>query len=123
MSTGGAPSTEQKHFDFCVGADGSYSNVRRQLMRVVRYVHQNNHEFSPFGHFALIFPIFSMNFQQEYIAHEYVELRLAAGSDDSGNSSFLLDPNYLHIWPRHSFMLIALPNQVYTYAYILDVCI
>ena len=23
-------------FDFCVGADGSYSNVRRQLMRVVR---------------------------------------------------------------------------------------
>lgn len=25
-------------FDFCVGADGSYSNVRRQLMRVVRSV-------------------------------------------------------------------------------------
>ena len=25
-------------FDFCVGADGSYSIVRRQLMRVVRYV-------------------------------------------------------------------------------------
>jgi len=24
-------------FDFCVGADGSHSNVRRQLMRVVRY--------------------------------------------------------------------------------------
>jgi kynurenine 3-monooxygenase len=23
-------------FDFCVGADGSHSNVRRQLMRVVR---------------------------------------------------------------------------------------
>lgn len=23
-------------FDFCVGADGSYSNVRRQLMRCVR---------------------------------------------------------------------------------------
>jgi 2-polyprenyl-6-methoxyphenol hydroxylase-like FAD-dependent oxidoreductase len=25
-------------FDLCVGADGSYSNVRRQMMRVVRYV-------------------------------------------------------------------------------------
>ena len=23
-------------FDFCVGADGSYSIIRRQLMRVVR---------------------------------------------------------------------------------------
>lgn len=23
-------------FDFCIGADGSYSNVRRQLMRVVQ---------------------------------------------------------------------------------------
>lgn len=24
-------------FDLCIGADGSYSNVRRQMMRVVRY--------------------------------------------------------------------------------------
>lgn len=32
-----APET-QVPFDFCIGADGSYSIVRRQLMRVVRYV-------------------------------------------------------------------------------------
>jgi kynurenine 3-monooxygenase len=25
-------------FDFCIGADGSYSVVRRQMMRVVRFV-------------------------------------------------------------------------------------
>jgi kynurenine 3-monooxygenase len=25
-------------FDFCVGADGSYSVVRRQMMKVVRHV-------------------------------------------------------------------------------------
>jgi hypothetical protein len=25
---------------------------------------------------------------------------------------FLLRHNYLHIWPRHSFMMIALPNLV-----------
>ena len=25
------------HFDFCIGADGSYSIIRRQMMRVVRY--------------------------------------------------------------------------------------
>ncbi|KAH9981244.1 FAD/NAD-P-binding domain-containing protein [Lactifluus volemus] len=75
-------------FDLCIGADGSYSIVRRQLMRVVR-----------------------MDFQQEYIPHEYVELRIPAGRDDRKNSTFLLDPNHLHIWPRHSFMLIALPNK------------
>lgn len=28
------------------------------------------------------------------------------------NSSWSLEPNYLHIWPRGEFMLIALPNQV-----------
>jgi kynurenine 3-monooxygenase len=33
-----AMKTKQVHFDLCVGADGSYSNVRRQLMRVSRYV-------------------------------------------------------------------------------------
>lgn len=31
-------------FDFCVGADGSYSIVRRQLMRVVRCVYPITHE-------------------------------------------------------------------------------
>lgn len=75
-------------FHFCIGADGSYSIVRRQLMRAVR-----------------------MNFQQEYIPHEYIELKIPAGRDKHGKPSFLLDPNHLHIWPRHSFMLIALPNK------------
>jgi kynurenine 3-monooxygenase len=28
----------QVTFDLCIGADGSYSNVRRQMMRVVPYV-------------------------------------------------------------------------------------
>ena len=30
--------TKQAGFDLCVGADGSHSFVRRQLMRVTRYV-------------------------------------------------------------------------------------
>lgn len=54
----------------------------------------------------------SMDFQQEYIPHEYIELKIPAGRDNHNNSTFLLDPNHLHIWPRHSFMLIALPNKV-----------
>ena len=53
-----------------------------------------------------------MDYQQEYIPHEYIELKMPSGHDGAGNPSFLLDPNYLHIWPRHSFMLIALPNKV-----------
>lgn len=28
---------QQVKYDLCIGADGSYSTVRRQLMRVVRY--------------------------------------------------------------------------------------
>jgi len=81
-------------FDFCAAADGSYSIVRRQLMRVVR-----------------------MDYQQEYIPDEYVELRIPAGAprDSEGEATFLLDPNHLHIWPRHSFMLIALPNKDKTF--------
>lgn len=53
-----------------------------------------------------------MNYQQEYIRDEYLELRMPAGQDHNGEPTFLLDPHHLHIWPRHSFMLIALPNKV-----------
>lgn len=53
-----------------------------------------------------------MDYQQEYIPHDYVELKIPAGVDGRGQPEFLLDPNHLHIWPRHSFMLIALPNKV-----------
>lgn len=36
-STPDGPRTDvQQSFDLCIGADGSYSNVRRQLMRVVK---------------------------------------------------------------------------------------
>ncbi|TCD61085.1 kynurenine 3-monooxygenase, mitochondrial precursor (Biosynthesis of nicotinic acid protein 4) [Steccherinum ochraceum] len=81
-------------FHFCVGADGSYSIVRRQLMRVTR-----------------------MDYEQAYIPHEYLELKMPAGPPQApgGEPTFLLDPNHLHIWPRHSFMLIALPNQDKTF--------
>ncbi|KAH9901049.1 FAD/NAD-P-binding domain-containing protein [Cubamyces lactineus] len=81
-------------FDFCVGADGSYSIVRRQLMRVVR-----------------------MDYQQWYIPHDYIELKMPAGppKEPGGDPTYLLDPNHLHIWPRHTFMLIALPNKDATF--------
>jgi kynurenine 3-monooxygenase len=52
-----------------------------------------------------------MDYQQTYIPHEYVELKMPATIDSDGHPVFRMDPNHLHIWPRHSFMLIALPNK------------
>ena len=54
----------------------------------------------------------SMDYQQKYIPDEYLELRIPAGLGGDGIRVFKMDPGHLHIWPRHSFMLIALPNKV-----------
>ncbi|KAJ2556417.1 kynurenine 3-monooxygenase, mitochondrial precursor [Coemansia sp. RSA 1933] len=68
--------------DLIVGADGAYSRVRQRLMTKVM-----------------------MDYSQTYIEHGYCEFTM--GPRDG---SFAMDPNHLHIWPRGSFMLIALPN-------------
>jgi len=41
-----------------------------------------------------------------FLEHGYKELHIPAGR----NGEFLLEKNALHIWPRHKFMMIALPN-------------
>ncbi|KAJ1799736.1 kynurenine 3-monooxygenase, mitochondrial precursor, partial [Coemansia sp. RSA 2399] len=70
------------HADLVVGADGAYSKVRQRLMTKVM-----------------------MNYSQTYIEHGYCEFSMAPR-----DGAFAMDPNHLHIWPRGSFMLIALPN-------------
>jgi kynurenine 3-monooxygenase len=45
--------------------------------------------------------------REELLSHGYKELTLPAGP----NGSFLLEKHALHIWPRGSHMLIALPNE------------
>ncbi|KAG7694013.1 hypothetical protein KL930_003024 [Ogataea haglerorum] len=72
------------HRDFVVGADGTYSVVRQSLQKLIR-----------------------MNYSQEYIDMCYLEMYIPPGPD----GSFRIDPNRLHIWPRKTFMLIALANQ------------
>lgn len=67
-----------------IGADGAGSVVRDAMVRRA-----------------------SLNYSQEFLSHGYKELILPA-TDDGGPA---IDPNYLHIWPRHEHMLIALPNQ------------
>ena len=76
--------TEQEiSADLLVGADGSLSAVREQMVKK----HQHEYEYNE-------------------IEHDYKELLIPAGE----NGTHLLDKNALHIWPRGEFMLIALAN-------------
>jgi kynurenine 3-monooxygenase len=45
-------------------------------------------------------------YSQSYLPHGYKELTIPPGAD----GSWQLEKNALHIWPRKSFMMIALPN-------------
>ncbi len=69
--------------DIIIGADGAFSAVRGHMQKM---------------------PLF--NYTQHYLPHGYKELHIPANEDGSHK----IAPDALHIWPRHSFMLIALPN-------------
>ncbi len=81
---------EQKtvNSDLLFGADGAFSAVRGVMQKTDRF-----------------------SYSQEYIEHGYKELEIPAGP----NGEFLLEKNALHIWPRGSYMLIALPNPDATF--------
>lgn len=79
---------KQKSFDLIIGSDGAFSAVRGAMQFTDRF-----------------------EYHQTYIEHGYKELRIPAS--DSGD--YLLEPNALHIWPRESYMLIALPNPDRTF--------
>jgi kynurenine 3-monooxygenase len=70
--------------DLIFGSDGAFSAARLSAM---------------LGHDRFAY-------QQSYIEHGYKELVIPAGP----NGEFLIEKNALHIWPRKSFMMIALPN-------------
>lgn len=65
------------------GADGAFSRIRLGMMKLDRF-----------------------DYSQKYLRHAYKELSIPP--DEQGG--WQLEKNALHIWPRHSFMLIALPN-------------
>ncbi len=48
----------------------------------------------------------SFEYDESYLAHGYKELTIPPGAD----GSWRMEKNALHIWPRKSFMMIALPN-------------
>src|SRR5690554_991002 len=57
-------------------------------------------------------PIPRLDFEQGYIPHGYCELSIPPKKNANGELEFAMDPEHLHIWPRHKFMMIALPNTV-----------
>ena len=66
-----------------IGIDGAWSAVRRSMQRLDRF-----------------------NYSQHYLRHGYKELSIPANA----GGGFAMEPNALHIWPRRSYMMIALPN-------------
>ncbi|HEY0702376.1 MAG TPA: NAD(P)/FAD-dependent oxidoreductase [Candidatus Acidoferrales bacterium] len=75
-----------------IGTDGSASAIRTEILNSSQ-----------------------PNFSEEFLDYGYKELTISAGAD----GSHVLDPNALHIWPRGSYMLIALPNPDGTFGCIL----
>ena len=48
----------------------------------------------------------AFEYDESYLAHGYKELTIPPAPD----GSWQMEKNALHIWPRKSFMMIALPN-------------
>ncbi len=69
--------------DIVLATDGAYSAVRDTMMRTTGF-----------------------DYSQAYESHGYKELEIVPGA----NGTFQMEENALHIWPRASFMMIALPN-------------
>ncbi|MES2689799.1 MAG: NAD(P)/FAD-dependent oxidoreductase [Bacteroidota bacterium] len=69
--------------DRIIGTDGAFAATRSRLQTSDRF-----------------------NYSQQYLHVGYKELGIPAGE----NKVFLMEKNALHIWPRGSFMMIALPN-------------
>src|SRR5947209_3420322 len=70
--------------DAIIGVDGAFSAVRQSMQLKIR----------------------NFQYDESYLAHGYKELTIPPGPD----GAWQMEKNALHIWPRKSFMMIALPN-------------
>ena len=69
--------------DRIMATDGAFSAVRAKMQKTDRF-----------------------DYHQMYLKHGYKELTIPPAE----NGGFRIEKNFLHIWPRGSYMLIALPN-------------
>ncbi|MFK7933588.1 MAG: FAD-dependent oxidoreductase [Saprospiraceae bacterium] len=72
--------------DIVIGTDGAGSAVRKSMMSQTT---------------KLLF-----NYSQDFLRHGYKELTIKP----SATGGYQIEKNALHIWPRDTFMIIALPN-------------
>ena len=70
--------------DAVIGVDGAFSAVRKSMQSEIA----------------------NFQYDESYLAHGYKELTIPPAPD----GSWQMEKNALHIWPRKSFMMIALPN-------------
>ncbi len=70
--------------DAIIGVDGAFSAVRQSMQKKLK----------------------QFEYDESYLAHGYKELTIPPGPD----GSWQMEKEALHIWPRKSFMMIALPN-------------
>jgi kynurenine 3-monooxygenase len=70
--------------DAVIGVDGAFSAVRQSMQKQLA----------------------QFEYDESYLPHGYKELTIPPGPD----GSWRMEKNALHIWPRKSFMMIALPN-------------
>ncbi len=75
--------TYERPSSIAIGTDGSASAIRFEMQKIGRF-----------------------NFSQSYLDYGYKELVIPAGP----NNEHRMEKHALHIWPRGTFMLIALPN-------------
>lgn len=71
-----------------VGADGTFSRVRAAMLREDRF-----------------------SYSQDYVPIAYKEITMKAEPVQHLTQLSSFPVEYLHIWPRHRYMLIALPND------------
>lgn len=87
---------ERRRADLILGADGAFSPVRLAMQKTDRF-----------------------EYHQSYLGHGYKELHIPPASELEAlgvalphrRGEYAFDPNALHIWPRGSSMMIALPNR------------
>jgi kynurenine 3-monooxygenase len=89
LPEGGSPAISNHQIikaraDAVIGVDGAFSAVRRSMQRRLD----------------------RFDYSQSYLAHGYKELTIPPAPD----GSWRMEKEALHIWPRKSFMMIALPN-------------
>jgi kynurenine 3-monooxygenase len=70
--------------DAIIGVDGAFSAVRQSMQKQIS----------------------GFQYDESYLPHGYKELTIPPAPD----GSWRMEKNALHIWPRKSFMMIALPN-------------